>query len=107
MDNKELIEVEDQILELDDGNRYVLMDEFDFEGKRYFFTVGFLEEGYDFNKILFFEHGVEGDEEFVEEVKNNKLVKKLLAYELSSSVADEPELSKALMKELDIEEDSI
>ena len=100
--------VEDQFLELDDGSRYLLLDEFDFEGKRYFYTIGYTEEeGYDENDYLFFEHGLdENKEEFVEKIEDDALYKKLLAFELATTFAQDPQLRPILEAQLELEEGS-
>ncbi len=99
--------VEDQILELENGSQYVLLDEFDFEGKRYFYTIGYDDEnGYDENDYLFFEHGFdENKEEYVEKIEDGNLYKKLLAYELATTFADDPQLRPILEAQIKYEEE--
>ena len=101
--------VEDEILSLEDGSEYVLLDEFDYEGKRYFYTVGYDEEnGYDTEDYLFFEHVFdENNEEYVEKIDNKRgYYKKLLAYELGTTFAEEPELRKMVEEQIKLEEGS-
>jgi len=98
--NDEFVEIEDEILELDDGSRYVLMDEFDFEGKRYYFTVGYLEDGYDPKLVAFFEHIVEGEDEYVEKVNDQKLYKKLLANEATISATNDDSINEQIINEI-------
>jgi len=99
--------VEDQILELENGSQYLLLDEFDFEGKRYFYTIGYDEEtGYDENDYLFFEHGLdENKEEYVEKIEDEKMYKKLLAYELATTFANDPQLRPIIEAQLKLEQE--
>ena len=87
-----LYEVEDQILELDDGSKYVIVDTVSYENIKYYFAFGYLEDGYNIEDYQFFR--IDGD--FVEAVYDEKLTQTLVACVIADNINDNPVLSEKL-----------
>ena len=97
-----LIEVEDQVLELDNGKKYVIVDTISYENIKYYYTVGYLEDGYNVDDYQFFKI----DGEFVEEVTDDNLIKMLIGCVIADNINDHPELYESLEKAAKLIEES-
>ena len=57
--------MKDKIVELDNGNSYVLLDEKDIEDKKYYFALRLDEKEEPTNNYLFFEETIENRETYL------------------------------------------
>ena len=98
----EKYEVSDDILELDDGSKYVVVQKFVYEGKEYFFTCGYVEGGYNVEDYQFFEIGEDDEGEYVEAVYDKGLEKTLIGCVVADFVEEDPELAKQVQAAAEI-----
>lgn len=94
---------ESDIVTLSDGERYILLNEIDYEGKKYFTAVEVLEDNtFNSENTVFFEHVVEDGEDYLEDVVDEEIINVLLMYNLHEVAdAEDPEHFAKLEKFLE------
>lgn len=95
-------EEEFEILTLDNGAEYAILDEFEYNGANYLFTVGVNENTneVDLEDFLYFSQGFDQDGEFVEPLKDKKLFRELVLYQMTTELCEVPEYRKAFEDKL-------
>ena len=69
----------EDVITLDDGKEYVILDIAELDGKKYIYSVEIDKEEEPTTNYKFFEWGKENNEEFLVEVVNQEVLNRILA----------------------------
>lgn len=84
--------MEGDVVTLDDNSQYILINETELNEKKYFSAMQLDESGkFDKDSLIFFEHIVENDEDFLEDVEDEETKQILAIHNLEYLASQEDE----------------
>lgn len=92
--------MEGDVVTLDDNSQYILINETELDGRKYFSALQLDNNGkFDKDSLIFFEHVMENDEDFLEDVQDEEIKQILAIHNLEYLASQEDEEFDDKMKQ--------